>query len=273
MSRSASEERSNEWVWLAVILVTGLALRLYRLGALGLAGDEDYLAITARSILVDWIPDLPGGLFYPRALPLSYLTAGVVGLFGASEVVLRLPSVFFSMLSIVGVYLWGRRWISPRVALLAALFMAISHWEIEVGRFARMYGMLSTSCLLSVLFLARAIERRSRWAAVAAAGCGLLAAFTHQIAFALVLMYACFFLYPKLDRWRVRLLACLIAVVALGAFVNRRVEDSQYSKLWEVAESVGQEAPAPADEEGRPDISMAEVFSNRSLSPDRKSVV
>lgn len=267
MSRSASEERSNEWVWLAVILVTGLALRLYRLGALGLAGDEDYLAITVRSILVDWIPDLPGGLFYPRALPLSYLTAGVVGLFGASEVVLRLPSVLFSMLSIVGVYLLGRRWISPRVALLAALFMAISHWEIEVGRFARMYGMLSASCLLSVLFLAHAIERRSRWAAMAAAGCGLLAAFTHQIALALVLMYACFFLYPKLDRWRVQLLVCLIAVVGLGAMVNRHVEDSQYGKLEEVAEAISREATVPSGREDPPNVSTVEPFPSRFLTP------
>ncbi|MGH9381488.1 MAG: glycosyltransferase family 39 protein [Thermoanaerobaculia bacterium] len=261
--------RSKEWVWLTVILVTGLALRLYRLGALGLAGDEDYLALTVRSILVNGIPDLPSGVFYPRALPLSYLTAGLVALFGTSEAVLRLPSVLFSMLSIAGVYLLGRRWISPRVALLAALFMAVSNWEVEVGRFARMYEMLSASCLLSLVFLARAIERRSRGAAVAAAGCGLLAAFTHQIAFALVLMYACFLLYPKPDRWRVHLLVCLIAVVALGGIVNLHVEDSQYGKLGAGAgaEPVSQEAPEPSDREDPPNVSTVEVFSSRFLLP------
>lgn len=265
MLHSLRNTRSRELIWLAGILAVGLALRLYRLGALGFADNEDYLVITVRSILANGIPDFPSGLHYVRALPLSYLTSGLAALFGSSEVVLRIPSVLFSMLSIVGVYLLGRRLTSPRVALLAALLMAVSDWQVDMGRTARMYAMLSASCLMSVGLLSEALERRSRWLGVAAVGFGALASMTHQIGGVLVLMVLCYFLYRKPDRWQARLLVCCLVVVSVGFVANKLVVDSQYDRWPSVVQAV--RAEVGAEKPFEEPVSAREAFTEDYLPP------
>lgn len=261
-------KRSRELAWLAGVLAVGLALRVCRLGALGLAWNEDYLAITVRSILADGIPDFPSGLLYVRALPLSYLTAGLAQIFGSNEVVLRAPSVVFSLLGLTGVYLLGRRLTSPRVALLAMLLMAVSDWEIEVARTARMYAMLSASCLLCLALLREALERRSRWLGAAAVGFAALASMTHQIGLVLVPMALCFLLYRRPDRWQTRLLACCVAVVSLGFGANLLVASSQYGKWSAVVAAVRAQAPVDLPTpDPEPAEAAGEAFTGRYLPP------
>ncbi len=248
------------------IVVLGLGLRLYRLDALGFAGNEDYLVIAVRGVLATGAPEFPSGIVYPRAPPLTYLAAGTAALLGPSELALRLPSVLFSTLSIVLVYLLAARWISVRVALLAALLMAISDWEIQVGRTARMYSMLSATCLLSVWLLDRALVARGRWPGAAAALSTALACWTHQLGLAVGVMYACFPTHFGLDRRQLRLIgSCLlVAVVSAGAY--RLVSSRQYDR-WDAAVesargSVWEEAP---DVRG----DLREEISSRYLGPWR----
>ncbi len=251
---------------LAGIVLLGLALRLYRLGALGFAGNEDYLVIAVRGVLATGLPEFPSGVVYPRALPLTYLTAGLASLFGTSEPVVRLPSVLFSTLSIALVYLLARRLFSTPVALLAALLTALSDWEVQVGRTARMYAMLSAVCLLSVWLLDRALVLRQRRSGVAAVISTALACWTHQLGAALAVMLACLPLHFGLDRWRVRLVGSCLLVAAVSFGAHHLVNRSQYER-WDVAVesargSVWEEAP---DVRG----DLVEEISERYLGPWR----
>lgn len=252
--------RSFEAWLLTAIVLFGLFVRLHRLGALGLAGNEDYLAISVARILDTGVPTFPTGIVYPRALPLAYLTAGFAALLGTGEAILRLPSALFSTLAILGVFLLARRLLSPPVALLAALLMAVSDWEVEMGRLARMYSMFSACAVYCLWLMDRLAERpgdRRRGPFLAIT---LLTCWTHQIALALGVMYTALWLRFPFDRRRMRLWLTSLGLVAIGAGSYFLFVKSQYA-LWD---ALAPEGAQVGRAEGR-----LEAFTGRYLIPIR----
>lgn len=237
---------SNRMRMIGVIGVTLLALilRLYRLGALGFAGNEDYLALSVRSVLDNLIPLFPSGVVYPRALPLTYISSLFAALFGYSELILRLPAVLFSVGSVILLYLLGRRLFGPGTALLAALLLAVSDWDLTTARTARMYSMLAFFVLLSVLLFYRASVDRDRWARILLFPSILMACLLNQLAFALVPLFACLALYHHGRGVRPWLAAACMLVTVLGLAGNDWFEQRHYGEWNELArERAGGFAP------------------------------
>jgi len=88
-----------------------------------------------------------------------YVQAATMTLFGESAWSLRLPSVLFGLLGIVGVGLAGRTLFDDRVALLAAATMAVSFWAVFYSRVAlRLVGIPAFASFM-VYFLWRAMAR------------------------------------------------------------------------------------------------------------------
>ena len=257
--------RASEIWLLAGILGLGFVLRVYRLGALGLDANEDYVAIAVRSILENGTAVFPSGVVYPRALPFTYLTAGFASLFGTSEFALRLPSVLFSMISVFVVYLLGRRLVSPGTALLAAFLMAVSDWEIEYGRTARMYSMFSASCLVGIWLLHRAMAKLNRWQGIAAAGLTFLSCMLHQIAIALGVIYAGFLIFFRFDRRRIRVWVPCLLMLVLGFAVNRGLVRKHYDHWNLIAGEANVELLAHVDPDSPPP-GFVEKFDSRHLS-------
>lgn len=88
-----------------------------------------------------------------------YVEAATMTVFGESDWSLRLPSVLFGLLGIVGVGLAGRTLFDDRVALLAAAIMAVSFWAVFYSRVAlRLVGTPAFASFM-VFFLWRAMAR------------------------------------------------------------------------------------------------------------------
>ena len=83
------------WLTLALILAGGLYVRLTNLGMNNFWSDELYHVLAAKSLLTVGEPILPGGFLYERCLHYTYLIAGMFRIFGESEAVARVPSVFY----------------------------------------------------------------------------------------------------------------------------------------------------------------------------------
>lgn len=129
-------------LWLLVGIA--LALRLPGLGRSELWFDEaatwwfGRLAASGR---------LAETLALEPTPPLYYLLTGTLArLFGDSEVVLRLPAVFFGVLSIVSIYLLADELFERRVALWSAALLAVHPLHVFYSREARVYPLLT--CLL-----------------------------------------------------------------------------------------------------------------------------
>lgn len=158
---------------LVVIILLGSVLRLYRLGEVpvGLHRDEAFLGYNAYSILKtgremtgEAMPlHLRSFLYSPAGYTFAAIPA--VAFFGLTPFAVRLPSAIAGILTIVAVYVLTRKLFQP-VALLSALFLAISPWHINLSRTATentivvllltiaLYVYLQNRRILSILLFA-----------------------------------------------------------------------------------------------------------------------
>lgn len=126
------------------IFIFGLTLRLWKVDSIppGLNRDEASIGYTAYSLIktgkdeygIDW--PFSFKTFGDWKLPLYiYLTIPSIKLFGLSEIAIRLPTVIFSSLTIINIYLLAKILFHSRsTALLSSLFFAISPWSLHLSR-------------------------------------------------------------------------------------------------------------------------------------------
>lgn len=83
--------------------------------------------------------------------PLYYLLLKLwTGVFGYSEIALRLPSVLAGVLAVFVVYKIGQKLFNEKIGKLAALFLAINPLAVYYSQEARMYSLATLLVALSV---------------------------------------------------------------------------------------------------------------------------
>ncbi len=147
----------------AVLTVVAAIPRFHDLGGLSLYADEDYTAISARSVLAGESSRMPSGMPYRRALPLTWANAGVASALGPDrEVSYRVTAAAFGTLTPAAVLLTGTAFVSPPAALTAATFLAVSEWHVAFSRYGRMYTGFLFFFLLTAYYAWR-FAREGGW--------------------------------------------------------------------------------------------------------------
>jgi hypothetical protein len=131
----------GEWKYILAILgvmLLAFVLRIWNLGGLDPHYDEYLHLKEAQNLL------LGGELQYQRALLVTQSVRFFYWISGASsfyEYVYwgRVPSFIFSTLTIIPLYLWGRK-INRTVGLIAGLLWATSPWMIGTAKIVREYA-------------------------------------------------------------------------------------------------------------------------------------
>ena len=143
------------------ILLLGFALRTYRLAGGSIWWDEGWTAWLARQAPGE-IAAITAADVHP---PLSYwLLSGWRFLLGDSEFALRLLSVFAGFLTVVAAYLLARAVAGRLAALLAALVLALSLFDISWSQEIRMYALAALWGGLALWATAHLWRRpRLRW--------------------------------------------------------------------------------------------------------------
>lgn len=149
--------RKNQYAHSAVVvLVFALAAyyRLHELDRLSLWADELWGAIACtKETLRAMISDLITRDNHPPGYQtLQYV---VMRWFGHSETVIRLPSAIGGILTVIAVYIIGKKLISKETGLMAALLLAGSYQHIVYSQEARAYVLLGLAALLGFYFFAR----------------------------------------------------------------------------------------------------------------------
>lgn len=157
----------NNWI-LITILCIAVFLRVFRLESVppALFGDEIDVGYQAYSLL-ETGRDLTGRFmpFYVRSLtefrtPLFiYSAVPFVGIFGLNEYGVRLPAVFWGIISILGVYLLSIKLFNKNIALFSAALMSISPWHLQYSRASFEVTMLSAFILFGVYFFILGLGR------------------------------------------------------------------------------------------------------------------
>lgn len=142
----------------SAIIILALFLRVYRLDQVppSLFGDEVDVGYQAYSLLTTG-KDLAGrtlplylqSLTEYRASLYIYSVVPFVGIFGLSEWGVRLPAVFWGLVSLAGLFLLCRKLFNTKIALIAAFLISISPWHLQYSR-----GSFEVTMLLSFLIFA-----------------------------------------------------------------------------------------------------------------------
>ncbi|MDH3469219.1 MAG: glycosyltransferase family 39 protein, partial [Gammaproteobacteria bacterium] len=163
------------------VTLVGFLLRIHALGDLGFRWDEDLTSIAVQAINQNGYPLLPSGMVYPRFLPLQYLLAGWTSLFGFSEFSIRFPIAVFGTALIPVTYIIAKDLVNTKVALIAATFIALDFWQVELARTARMYAPFYLFFAVYTISVYRGLLWRRRPWKYAILPLGLLAISLHDI--------------------------------------------------------------------------------------------
>lgn len=201
------------YVWFAGITLVAIVLRGWALGSSRLGFDESFTAMAGRMPLGSMLRYLRVRDSHP---PLSYLLRAPLARAGASELVMRLPSVACSVAAVALFAWWMRR--TGVVGVVATALLAVSTFQVTHGRDARMYAELELIGVAAAFVAASWIRNPRRSQATVIGGIALVGLLTHAQAFLLV---AGLLAVPGLRndrdawRWRAALGAALAGWAAL----------------------------------------------------------
>ncbi|EDL57889.1 glycosyltransferase family 39 protein [Gimesia maris] len=194
-SKSVTEQQPNSsernvkssWtVWFLVtgIIITGLVFRLMLLDAFFLDFDESMHFQAAREVtLYDaWVASRVHT--HP---PLIFLFYHYWIALGDSEMILRLPSLLFSLSALFLGFLWMREILGERPALAGLAFLAFSMPMIHLGALMRGYTLLLTFIFAALYLQERFYQTGSLRALAGNCCCLILAMLTHYSAAWLIL--------------------------------------------------------------------------------------
>lgn len=187
-------------ILLILILLLAAAVRLYKLTAISLWHDE---AFSALLINYSWKE-----MFYRIGLdvhpPLYYVFLRVWSyVFGHSLWSLRGFSALFGVLTVYAAYLFVKAAFKrERLALGAALLIAVSQFQIEYVTEARMYTFGAFFLLLSAYFLVQAFETEKLRYWLGFILTTSIAMYSHYYLFFSVFAIGCFALFYLFRRYR-----------------------------------------------------------------------
>jgi mannosyltransferase len=190
---SSKNEKKSAFL-LGIIVLLGIALRIYNLGTESYWIDEMSTVVEGQQNILQVITsgrlDQPPAYYLPFHLWLQ--------VFGTSEASTRLFSAIVGVGSIMLIYLIGRELFTKEVGLFAAFLMAISEFQIYHSQQARFYSFFEFSTLLSFLFFIRVIYAKRRMDFILYAGASILMVYSHAYGLFVLAAQAMFLIF----QWR-----------------------------------------------------------------------
>lgn len=164
--------KSKKYILLFLIVALGFFLRSYNIENTppGVYRDEAFNGVDALNAITHgqwhWFYEANNG----REGLLINMTAVCFMLFGVSVLSLKLPSIIFGTLTILGTYLLTKElYKKERFALISAFLVATAFWAINFSRISFRANMLPTVLVFSFYFLFRGL-RTKKWLDFATGG-------------------------------------------------------------------------------------------------------
>jgi mannosyltransferase len=213
--KNAAASKYSAAILLSLTILLGAFLRFHTLGENGYWYDEVIMVHVAQQDLSVLIDDFPGG-----RPPLYVVFAHFwVQTFGTNEQATRSLSAILGVISIGLLYIVGRELFDRRVAIISALFMAISEFQIWYSQDFRYYPLMVMLTLLSFLFYVRALKngKRMDWALYVVAS--ILLFYTHYLGILLIAAQGLYFAV-RWVRTRSDLVPWLLSQMAIAVGVG-----------------------------------------------------
>ncbi len=151
------------WMGVALLLLGVFALRVYRLNAVDLRGDEAFTAVhwTTTPLTDDWLELIKTEAHPPGAF---FAYWGWRELVGESAFALRSLPVFSGVVGAAAAMALARRWLGDwRLVGMAATLWAFNPFLIWHAQDARMYSTVAALTPLTFYWLVRALDQPQQW--------------------------------------------------------------------------------------------------------------
>jgi hypothetical protein len=162
--------RTAFFVVAGAAVLAGIYGRFKGLGAWPLGVDEFYISRSIDNVLRSGLPRFACGGYYNRGALYQYAVAGLRLLGLGPEVSGRAVAAASSLAVLPAAYLIAKRTDGRLAGLLSVTILSLSVWEIEMGRFARMYAPFqAVFAWYLLLYLRYTVDRRQAalvWMAV-----------------------------------------------------------------------------------------------------------
>ncbi len=161
--RSGAKER--RWLWPVLILAVALATFLPTLGLTGIIDPSDgFFSESAREMFESGnyiVPRLNYEAYNNKPILTHWFICSAYQLFGVSEFSSRIPSALCAILLCVGTYLFARRFLPRRVAVLSGFILMSSMLFSAVGRVSLVDMPLALWINLTVFSLFVGLEQKN----------------------------------------------------------------------------------------------------------------
>jgi hypothetical protein len=154
--------RGPLWLLAGVAIVAGVYGRFKGLGTWPLGVDEFYISRSIDNVLHSGLPQFACGGYYNRGVLFQYIVAGLRLVGMGPEFAGRLVAAICSVAVLPAAYRVARRARGVEAGWLAVIILSVSIWEIEMGRFARMYAPFQAVFMWYLVFFLRFTIDRHR---------------------------------------------------------------------------------------------------------------
>lgn len=172
--------------------------------------------------------------------PLFYfLSRLATGLFGKSELALRLPAVVSSIGAIAAIFFLARRLFDQWTAAAAAMIAAVATLQVNLGTWARPYSLMLFLGLLSMLSYVHWLKKPGLATLSLYVLSSALLAWTHLLALPLLLVQTMHLLLVERKRTTVLPFLCALAVIGIlvlplvGQVLALEERSSEFSFLYD----------------------------------------
>ncbi|MCB8926166.1 MAG: ABC transporter permease [Ardenticatenaceae bacterium] len=227
----------SEVVLIAIILL-GVALRFYALGAESLWVDEGTSISVARLSL----PQIFADRIYKNPPFYFILLHFWIQIFGDSEVALRFLSALFGALALGAMYLVGRKLLGREGGLISTFLLAISLFHVAFSQEARAYSLMVLLVLVSMWLFLRLLEKPDRLTTTGYVLSNVLLLYTHFYGVFFVAVQNLFWLYlfwrqrqqvaPRLGQWVAIQGAILLLFAPWLRYLLLEVRSMQTTGVW-----------------------------------------
>jgi len=158
----------KEHIFLIIILLCTFLIRIYNANELS-GGDDSQFAQLAtfaikspEKIIYPSFPDEPmswGGLHYTRPFAVIPLVISIL-IFGYNKYAILMPTLIFSVLSVLLLYIIVKKQFNTKIAFIASLLFAFSPFHIAFTRSGLLHGALTFYCLLTAFLIIKAVDEK-----------------------------------------------------------------------------------------------------------------
>jgi 4-amino-4-deoxy-L-arabinose transferase-like glycosyltransferase len=183
----------KNWIFI-LILIAALLIRIINLDYLELFGDEVDAGYQAYSIMTTgrdykghYLPSYAQSFSEWRAPGMLYAMIPFIKIFGLNEYGVRLYSVFWGIISILGTYfLLKEIGVKKSIRLLSIFIITVTPWHIQYSRTAFELTLLSSLIIWGLVFLIKGLRNKQLILIILASICLVSSFYTYNIANILV---------------------------------------------------------------------------------------